>query len=74
MKQVADDLMGIALGPFIVFIGVNNPGREGGKVFLDILKYCLSHLLGAGMAQDKAPLTETLVKLTGCFFSCYFWR
>ena len=70
MKQVADDLMGIALGPFIVFVGVNNSGREGGKVFLDIVKYYLSHLLGAGMAQDKAPLMERLVKLAGCTGGC----
>ena len=63
MEKVANDLMGIVHGPFIILIRVYDPRRERGKVFLDIVKYYLSHLLRAGVAQNKAPLTERLLEL-----------
>ena len=65
MEKIADDLMGIAHGPFIILIGVYDPGGEGGKVFLDIVKYYLSHLLRAGVAQNKVPFRKRLLELAG---------
>ena len=45
MKHVTDDLVGIVLGPFETLARVHNPGLNGGKVFLDIIKYYVSHFL-----------------------------
>ena len=61
VKHDADDLVGITLGLFEVLVRVYNPGREGGNVYLDILKYYLSRFLRACVAQYKSSLIERLV-------------